>query len=728
MLEGEGRDTVCFFWHFHFFKFGWDESGQLCLGKIAPVGSDKAKEIMENEPRSFRRKGMIVSTEVAHSEIMTAKVTFWNVVEAEKDREPKEVLPGEECVLAPVSVADLRHQTLAVAIFRNFELMFGKRIAEFVNTLNFCGLVVLVFACDYASTNTIVVSWIRRILEVCEVIVWVHFERCGLHQLACIIKDLTTQHSMSRQMRALGKTMRNRRNQQRFSRELAKCVGPDVQFNGPVKAAAALEVASRHKQAAMSLMSSVSNHEQAVARMRAAQGMADHAIHSNRRDACLRSLFTRCNNWDIALDPTLNVTETLITEEAVRKEITDDVLGVVLSCGWEQYSDARWTKQIPALRKWCACALLPPVRKAWLSCRFACETGGGGGGAAAGQADKRAAEGIKIRIAREWIGHDLWVPRLVMVCCLVDYMERFGRVLFSASPVGWVSRDGFDELTPASTESTSGSSPASGPAAAERDPARAQAEAPRADIGDVVDEAENMVCELWNMLSGDVPSHDVAWSLAVACYPKAGRFAKDIHNFVFTDVFCVISGFIMRFCLRHQYEPYSNTTVRRGHGKARDRAGCRKSLQKPECCTGHVKAQLQYAKKMDTGEQSQSEQTETRIKRMVDAQIVWEKQVQAATIAQERPHAEQRYQGNLESRVPQSFARQSANMVRTNVKRLWNERGGRDLSIAESGLRTEYATAMQQRTIHRRPNQCGDPFFFWVQLQPLYQQVALLDY
>ena len=101
------------------------------------------------------------------------------------------------------------------------------------------------------------------------------------------------------------------------------------------------------------------------------------------------------------------------------------------------------------------------------------------------------------------------------------------------------------------------------------------------------------------------------------------------------------------------------------------------------------------------------------------------KQVQAATIAQERPHAEQRYEGNLESRVPQSFARQSANMVRTHVKRLWVERGGRDLSIAEGGLRNDYKTAMRERVIIKRPNQCGDPFFFWLKLQPQYQQVAL---
>ena len=132
---------MCFFWHLNFFKFGWDESGQLCLGKVAPVGSDKAKEIMENEPRSFRRKGMVISTEVAHSEVMTAKVTFWNVAGAE----PKEAVAGEECVVPPVSVADLRHQTLAVVIFRNFQLLFGKTLGEFVNTLNFCGLVVLCF-------------------------------------------------------------------------------------------------------------------------------------------------------------------------------------------------------------------------------------------------------------------------------------------------------------------------------------------------------------------------------------------------------------------------------------------------------------------------------------------------------------------------------------------------------------------------------------------------------
>ena len=293
-----------------------------------------------------------------------------------------------------------------------------------------------------------------------------------------------------------------------------------------------------------------------------------------------------------------------------------------------------------------------------------------------------------------------------------------------------MSRDGFCEPTPTQASTESSSSSASGPAVAgHHDPAQAQpqvpAEAQRADIGDVVDEAENMVCELWSMLVGDVPSHDVAWSLAVACYPKTGRFAKDIDNFVFTDVFCVISGFIMRFCLRHQSEPYSNTTVRRGHGKARVLSGCQTSLQKPECCTGQIKAQLQYAKKMDTREQSQSEQTETRIKRMVDAQIVWEKKVQAGTIAQERPHAEQRYEGNMESRVPQSFARQSANMVRTNVKRLWDERGGRDLSIAEGGLRNEYETAINERVIIKRPNQCGDPFFFWLKLQPRYQQVAL---
>ena len=90
---------MCFFWHLNFFKFGWDESGQLCLGKVAPVGSDKAKEIMESEPRNFRRKGMIVCTEVAHSEIMTAKVTFWNVVEAEGVQEPKEAVATKPLLL-----------------------------------------------------------------------------------------------------------------------------------------------------------------------------------------------------------------------------------------------------------------------------------------------------------------------------------------------------------------------------------------------------------------------------------------------------------------------------------------------------------------------------------------------------------------------------------------------------------------------------------------------------
>ena len=82
-----------------------------------------------------------------------------------------------------------------------------------------------------------------------------------------------------------------------------------------------------------------------------------------------------------------------------------------------------------------------------------------------------------------------------------------------------------------------------------------------------------------------------AWQWLVIQRPVNMRRTSTI--LVFTGVFCVISGFIMRFCLRHQYEPYSHTTVRRGHGKARDFSGCRKSLQNPECCTGHFTAQLQ---------------------------------------------------------------------------------------------------------------------------------------
>ena len=224
-------------------------------------------------------------------------------------------------------------------------MMFGKQLVEFVDTLNFCGLVVLVCACDYASTNATVVAWMRHILETCAVIVWVHYERCGLHQLACLIKDLTSLHSMSRQMRALGKTMRNRRNKQRFERELAKCVPPCVVVNGPQKGPCCAS-SLRWPQDGWDGVDVLREQSRASGGQDACSpGLGRFGCHQSRRDACLRSLFARCNNWDIASDPTLGVTETLITEEAVQKEITDDVLGVIFASGWEQYSDARWTKQ-----------------------------------------------------------------------------------------------------------------------------------------------------------------------------------------------------------------------------------------------------------------------------------------------------------------------------------------------------------------------------------------------
>ena len=102
------------------------------------------------------------------------------------------------------------------------------------------------------------------------------------------------------------------------------------------------------------------------------------------------------------------------------------------------------------------------------------------------------------------------------------------------------------------------------------------------------------------------------------------------------------------------------------------------------------------------------------MKRLEEGLHLFNQHTQAATVAQERKHAEQRAGSKMESKVPMSFARQGLQVMAINCSRIWQERGGRDLSAAPLNLATQFKNAIGMRLKTPRRGSLGDPYFSWL--------------
>ena len=269
----------------------------------------------------------------------------------------------------------------------------------------------------------------------------------------------------------------------------------------------------------------------------AAEHDQEYVYHS-RADVYYEQIMSRLNNWvpgarraGIILPPGASSDDYIA---ALRKDLDCLLFG----SGWPQYED-KWKAQLPALRAWCRLLALPGGISAVNSVRFVQESGDGPGRArlSAREVDKRAAESLKIGLARRWFQKTDLPFRMLLKLAIVQLLEGFVDVLFEASPTGW-----YDRFTAGAEEPESKS---------ERGRARR-----RRGIGLVCDEAEQLLVKLWGHLLGDpdVTNGEPLWEV-----PLAYRDA-DAAGFAWQTIgqtlYLVIGEVVLRWALRHGFAPY----------------------------------------------------------------------------------------------------------------------------------------------------------------------------
>ena len=72
-----------------------------------------------------------------------------------------------------------------------------------------------------------------------------------------------------------------------------------------------------------------------------------------------------------------------------------------------------------------------------------------------------------------------------------------------------------------------------------------------------------------------------------------------------------------------------------------------------------------------------------------------------------------------------SYASGTCGIVKSNVARVWRERGGRSLDVAPPRLTKNFRQATSEREKTRRPNQGGSVFMGWKEAQ--FNEVAPLE-
>ena len=290
---------------------------------------------------------------------------------------------------------------------------------------------------------------------------------------------------------------------------------------------------------------------------------------------------------------------------------------------------------------------------------------------------KRMADGKKFASGRAWMSDPQWECNMVIVRSLVEKLEHLNSVCFAVCPVGW-NRLGKTKTKGAGVVGNN-----------------AQPRTVR--MPHVVDESENVMSCPWSELTSDTPekcTYHLAEILFPSCLPRSKMLLETIGCYML-----LICQLCLRFAIRFSYPPYILLRIKTDQRPERaltDFMGC-----KTACCSNRVQP---LRKCMGVDELGGS-----RRDRLLEALDVWEAMASPGTVPEERSHTEYRA-SNLARKVPSGHAKSASLPLARNIKSIWLERGGRDLTKAPSQLSGRYRAAITPHHVSNRKIQYGKPF------------------
>jgi hypothetical protein len=362
------------------------------------------------------------------------------------------------------------------------------------------------------------------------------------------------------------------------------------------------------------------------------------------------------------------------------------------------YNEQRWLKYTNAIEWFSLSALLGGAGfKGWALAKLQKPQVPGAAGQRDSNADKRRIEdGIKLQHVRTFAKNSRARFYILVLYALMKLNEQLVFCFFAASEVTLVDakrrrrlgKKGFDER---------------------RDLGARRISKGKVKMHLVMDAVERHVAALWLCAwHGHTPpaaggAVQEIWPLAFlaeAYYPPDDD-VDGCFTLILDTVLQQLSEYHHRFLCRHRRSPHDLI------GKPANHPAILRFLEAHDCCIRQWEGLQGYC--VDEVYEAHG----TASKRLVASCNTLNETLDATSLAQEHLLSSQRQKSQKFDRSPGTYARASAEHVKTVTQAQWDNFGGRDLSKASSSKVKRFKAATS-RKIYRRVNQLGSPMTtFW---------------
>ena len=239
-------------------------------------------------------------------------------------------------------------------------------------------------------------------------------------------------------------------------------------------------------------------------------------------------------------------------------------------------------------------------------------------------------------------------------------------------------------------------------------------------LTDILSGASRLVRQIWGLLQRSITR--TIFCVAAAYFP-ATRPESDMFGVLVSDLLQVLASLKFRILNRFEIPPFSMLDLNLlSPDDSEESVGQRKLKEFEaisECCLDPFwgRPVAEYVRKEDSDP----------VGVLKDHVHMFRQHTRPVSVREEAYHAMQRKWAGGNIARPRAFHRQAAACVITTAGGHWTARGGRDLKNAGIQMRRAMTQVRQDRIKHRRPQQFGNPMFFYIatmqQSQPGQQSV-----
>ena len=637
-----------------------------------------APSCAEGDPEKVTHSRKVLQT--VNSMVSVCNIYMGNVAAAHDESS----WTCETAVVPPMRVEDKTHKTIARALWRQLEeYVFGMTVHDMATLYFGSALLVLwVFVLDGATNNSAMSDKCDGYLcsdEFQALATTTYYKHwCFLHRFGRVGVTLLTRLNVSKNLYALTRAFRISGPRKSWRKGLfaamdanfifAVVLIPYAQRDAILAALLAVLLLVWGADDSTKSAEAAAWHQHQFRKLWCFLGFGGNVLGVNDVDAFGHTCSAE------ACGPRL-----CASERQSKRRLKNHTYNLFFACGLEAYQTGRWRKLVPALRYWCWLLVFFGPSLILESMRYV----------SVNDIKKDINEKLGKRLGKAitWLGDGSTVFHMLLVLVLFQLLGECVNLIFS-----FHSRSNTPNVYGVSTGT-------------EDDRKAAKSEKPISQTLRVMRAVRHLSEKLWVSLNeGDVGDADgiSPWTVLEHFWPDA-RPESERVSLVTWAVLLVLSELYLRFEVEFSHPPYLFASLEVGPTSLWETVGLVAFLQYNACCLMAMCAV--WLRKI----KSVNDATKPKLLRLFFAQ--WRVGVRHSTLAEEDWHG---FQKRMLPDMSEAYETQVDEMTIEGVKRAWNEKGLRDLSVAPKPLQVRFKTAVKKRIKHKRTGSKGNHVFSWV--------------